>query len=80
METTVSTVVMTTGGAVRGTHEDGVLAFRGIPYAEPPVVVTTVSRVVVSMPSLRPRSRRPDRHPRRRGSPGAPGPDIGATP
>lgn len=37
METTVSTVIRTTRGAVRGTHEDGVFAFRGIPYAEPPV-------------------------------------------
>jgi hypothetical protein len=40
METTTmgtGTVVSTTRGAVRGTVEDGVFAFRGIPYAEPPV-------------------------------------------
>jgi para-nitrobenzyl esterase len=31
------TIVQTTRGAVRGTLENGIVVFRGIPYAEPPV-------------------------------------------
>ena len=33
----VDTIVTTTRGAVRGTVENGIHVFRGIPYAEPPV-------------------------------------------
>lgn len=29
--------IATVGGAVRGRHEDGLVVFRGIPFAEPPV-------------------------------------------
>jgi carboxylesterase type B len=34
---TTGTVVTTTRGAVRGTVENGIHVFRGVPYAEPPV-------------------------------------------
>ena len=34
---TIDTIVQTTRGAVRGTWENGIAVFRGIPYAEPPV-------------------------------------------
>ena len=37
MTTATATVVSTTRGRVRGTLEEGVHVFRGIPYAEPPV-------------------------------------------
>ena len=30
-------IVATSRGTVRGTREDGILVFRGIPYARPPV-------------------------------------------
>ena len=30
-------IVRTRHGAVRGAREEGIFAFRGIPYAEPPV-------------------------------------------
>ncbi len=33
----IDTIVQTTRGAVRGTWENGIAVFRGIPYAEPPV-------------------------------------------
>jgi carboxylesterase type B len=33
----IETIVQTTHGAVRGTWENGIAVFRGIPYAEPPV-------------------------------------------
>ena len=36
-EATTSPIVETTQGRVRGTVEDGIAVFRGIPYAEPPV-------------------------------------------
>jgi para-nitrobenzyl esterase len=34
---TMTPVVQTTRGAVRGTWENGIAVFRGIPYAEPPI-------------------------------------------